>query len=324
MHSAEQLQSIINQEIAMIHFSREPAELYEPIKYMMDLGGKRLRPLLCLLACDLFDEDIQKAISPAIGLEIFHNFTLLHDDIMDEAPIRRCMPTVYKKWNRNIAILSGDTMMAMAYEYLLKTPEHVRNEVLAVFNQTAISVCEGQQYDMNFETDDNVSIQDYVRMIRLKTAVLIAGSLKVGAMVGGASPADGDNLYSFGLQTGIAFQIKDDLLDVFGDDKKFGKMKGGDIAINKKTFLYLKALELADAGQKEKLQRYFSLEFSGREEKIPGVIKIYEEIGLKDVTRKEMEKYHRTALEFLAEIDLDESRKSELKKIADKMMVRDI
>jgi geranylgeranyl diphosphate synthase type II len=323
MYSAEYIQTIIRQKLAEAEYDREPHGLYEPIRYMMDLSGKRLRPALCLLACDLFGGDIKLALDPAVGIEIFHNFTLMHDDIMDDAPVRRCKPTVYKKWNQNTAILSGDTMMALAYEYLMKAPAFALQEVLKEFNRTAIGVCEGQQYDMDFETQTEVTIDDYHRMIRLKTAFLIAGSLKIGAIIANAPPEDAGKIWSFGNNLGIAFQLKDDLLDVFSDHNKFGKMKGGDIAINKKTYLYLKSLELADPAQKKMLKKYFSPLFTDQKAKIEQVIKIYEELGIKDHVRQEMQKYHLSAMSFLSQINVNQDRKSEISKIAGQMLIRE-
>lgn len=324
MHSAEYIQSVVEQRIAEIAWDREPAGLYDPIKYMMELGGKRLRPALCLMACDLFGGNIQDALDPAIGIEIFHNFTLMHDDIMDDAPIRRCKPTVFKKWNQNTAILSGDTMMAMAYEYLMKAPGHALHSVLTEFNRTAIGVCEGQQYDMDFERHNDVSINDYLRMIRLKTAVLIAGSLKIGAIITNAPPADAERIWSFGENLGIAFQLKDDLLDVFSEDKKFGKMKGGDIAVNKKTYLFLKSLELADRTQRNQLNYFFGKKFTDQKAKIEGVLQIFEDLRIRDHVSNEMEIYHLKATGFLDQIDVSDKKKSELKKIAGAMLRREI
>lgn len=322
MHSTEYIQSVIQQKIVELNFNREPAELYKPIKYMLSLGGKRLRPTLCLLACDLFGTDIYEALNPAIGIEIFHNFTLLHDDIMDQASIRRGKETVHKKWNQNIAILSGDTMMAIAYELIMKTPDNVQSQVLHIFNQTAIEVCEGQQYDMNFETQRSVSIEDYIRMIRLKTAVLIAGSLKIGALIGGAPTEDSEKLYRFGENIGIAFQLQDDLLDVFSDEVKFGKKNGGDIVANKKTFLYLKAFELAIANKSEELRHFFSPDFTNFQEKVTGVIQIYKQLDLKTITENEIKRYHQAAMVYLNELNVADLSKSELRKIADKLMIR--
>jgi geranylgeranyl diphosphate synthase, type II len=316
MYTIDNIQQIIHKRIKELNFNRSPVELYQPIQYILNLGGKRLRPSLCLLACDMFNCEVEKALDPAIGIEIFHNFTLLHDDIMDQAPIRRGEATVHNKWNQNIAILSGDTMMALAYEYVMKAPEKIRSEVFSVFNRTAIEVCEGQQYDMNFETQANVSISDYIEMIRLKTAVLLAGSLKIGALIGGALEQEAEKLYRFGENIGIAFQLKDDLLDVFSDEEKFGKMKGGDIVSNKKTYLYLRAFELARGKSLEILRKLFSTDFKDPKDKVTNVRKIYEELKIAALTENEIAKYYRKAMIFLDEIHIDEIRKTGLKAIA--------
>jgi len=323
MFTLENLQQIIKDNIEELNFNQSPKELYDPINYILDLGGKRLRPALCLLACDMFDGEIQQALNPALGIEIFHNFTLLHDDIMDEAPIRRGKQTVHLKWNPNVAILSGDTMMALAYEYVMKTPKEVLQEVFSVFNQTAIEVCEGQQYDMNFETDKKVSISDYLNMIRLKTAVLLAGSLKIGALIGKANKKDAENLYLFGENLGIAFQLKDDLLDAYSDEEKFGKKTGGDIVTNKKTFLYLKAFELADGKTKESLADYFNGNFADPVKKIIGVKEIFQKIEVDIATNKEIDNYYQRALSYLDKVNTTQDKKSELLKFADQLKQRD-
>lgn len=227
MHSIQYLQAKFKNALDAQKFNFDPPELYQPIGYTLALGGKRLRPVLMLMGCDLFDGDIEKAIPAAIGLEIFHNFTLLHDDIMDKAPIRRGKPSVYKKWNTNIAILSGDTMFAIAYNYVAETEKELLPDVLKVFTQTAKEVCEGQQYDLNYEVQANVSLNDYMNMIRLKTAVLFSASLKIGAIIADADANDIKNLHLFGENTGMAFQLRDDLLDVYGIEEKFGKKTGG-------------------------------------------------------------------------------------------------
>jgi len=322
MLSLEQIQEIIQQKVKILNFSGQPVELYEPIHYTLNLGGKRLRPALCLLACDMFEGDMDDALGPATGIEIFHNFTLLHDDIMDQAPIRRGKTTVYKKWNQNIAILSGDTMMTLAYGYIMEAPEKFRTDVFFVFNKTAIEVCEGQQYDMNFETQAHVTIPDYIEMIRLKTAVLLAGSLKIGALIGGASIDDAEKLYKFGENLGIAFQLKDDLLDAFGEEDKFGKMKGGDIISNKKTYLYLKAFELATGKSRDEIRYFFSPEMINQNEKIEGVLRIYEKLNIRQFTENEILAYYRNALNYLDSIDVQKSRKIELISIADQLNSR--
>lgn len=323
MFTLESLQEIIKDNIEKLNFDQRPKELYDPINYIIDLGGKRLRPALCLLACDMFDGKIQQALNPALGIEIFHNFTLLHDDIMDEAPIRRGQQTVHLKWNSNVAILSGDTMMALAYEYVMKAPYETIQEVFSVFNQTAIEVCEGQQYDMNFEVQEKVSISDYLNMIRLKTAVLLAGSLKIGALIGNANTKDAENLYLFGENLGIAFQLKDDLLDAFSDEEKFGKKTGGDIVSNKKTFLYLKAFELADEKTKESLTNYFNGDFADPVQKIKGVKEIFQMLNVDLAANKEIDNYYQRALGYLNKVNVSQEKKSELLKLADQLKQRD-
>ena len=323
MLSFETILEKIRIAIEELDFERQPNELYAPISYTLSLGGKRLRPVLCLMACDMFGGKIEDAVPAALGLEIFHNFTLLHDDIMDEAPIRRGKESVYKKWNTNVAILSGDTMMALAYGQIMETPENMHSGVFKIFNQTAIEVCEGQQYDMDFETADNVTIDDYLKMIRLKTAVLLAGSLKIGAMIGGAETEDAENLYHFGENIGIAFQLKDDLLDVFSDEQKFGKKTGGDILTNKKTYLYLKAFELAKGETLANLTSLYSGNQKNDIEKIKGVISIYEQLNIKEFTAELIEIYYRQAMTSLEKVKVPESQKAELKKFAGNLKGRE-
>lgn len=323
MVSLGALQKKIADRINELQFESEPRELYEPISYIMGLGGKRLRPALCLLACDLVQGNIEEALEPAIGIELFHNFTLLHDDIMDKAPIRRGKPTVHIKWNDNAAILSGDTMMALSYDYIMKAPEPVRSAVFMVFNKTAIEVCEGQQYDMNFETRQQVSIDDYLEMIRLKTAVLLAGSLKIGALIGGADAAVANALYEFGQHIGIAFQLKDDLLDVYSDQQKFGKATGGDILSNKKTFLYLKAFELAQGDVLAALTHLFNDASIAAEKKVEGVTKIYDELHIRDLAEERITSYYDQALKYLPELETTGYDTNELMVFADLLKKRD-
>lgn len=323
MFTIKELQNKIDLTLSAQKFEGNPPLLYEPIKYTLSQGGKRLRPLLTLLACDMFEGNIEEAVYPAIGLEIFHNFTLLHDDIMDKAPIRRGKETVYKKWNTNIAILSGDTMFALAYEFMLNTDNKVIPQILPVLNQTAREVCEGQQFDMDFETQANVSIADYIEMIRLKTAVLLGGSLKIGALIGGATPENADYLYNFGINIGLAFQLKDDLLDVFSDVEKFGKMTGGDILTNKKTFLYLKAYELAENEELQNLNYYFNLPESQGIQKINGVKTVYNTLNIEQLTVDEMKNYYDLALLEFDKINISEDKKRNLLDFAKLLMDRE-
>ena len=324
MHILRELQSSIANRIEQVRFKESPVELYEPINYILSLGGKRLRPALCLLSCNMFGGKTSDALDPAIGIELFHNFTLLHDDIMDNAPIRRGKPTVHEKWNTSAAILSGDTMMALAYDFIMEAPENTRFEVFKTFNQTAIKVCEGQQHDMNFETRDDVTISEYIEMIRLKTAVLLAVSLKIGAMIAGASKEDAQTIYDFGENLGIAFQLKDDLLDIFSDEEKFGKTSGGDIVANKKTFLYLKALELAKDKEADELRKFFSDKRSDPSEKVEAVKKIYEILAIRDQTSREIDGYYQKALGHLKKIKLPDTRKSELLGFAGQLKRREL
>ncbi len=323
MPSVQELQEKVAIAFSKQTFEGNPSELYAPVEYTLSQTGKRLRPVLVLIACDLFGGDVEKALNPALGIEIFHNFTLLHDDIMDKAPIRRGKETVYKKWNTNIAILSGDVMFITAYQYIIKVDAHLLPDLLKLFNQTSIEVCEGQQYDMNFETLNDVSIDDYLDMIRLKTAVLLGCSLKTGAIIAGASETDQKNIYDFGVNIGIAFQLKDDLLDVYSDVEKFGKMTGGDIITNKKTFLYLKAFELAKGERLSHLQKFFSLNEEDSDIKINGVKAIYNELDIEAITLAEMQAYYNKALENLKNIDVSDERKENLLSFAAQLMKRE-
>lgn len=323
MYTIEDLQEIINSTLLSQKFEGNPPLLYLPIKYSLNQSGKRLRPLLTLLGCDLFDGDINQAIYPALGLEIFHNFTLLHDDIMDKAPLRRGMETVFKKWNTNVAILSGDTMFALAYEYMLKTNHEVIPEILKVLNRTAIEVCEGQQYDMDFESQKNVSIQDYIEMIRLKTAVLIGACLKIGAIIAQTSKDNIEKVYKFGLNLGIAFQLKDDLLDVYANNTKFGKIIGGDISTNKKTFLYIKAYDLANLAQAKELDYYYSLPEKENEKKVREVVALYDSLGVKNFTLNEITKYQNLALSELSQVHADSDKLKGIINFAHGLMERE-
>lgn len=299
----------------------EPKELYDPIRYTLSNGGKRMRPLLVLFGSKIFTDSIEHAIHPAIGIEVFHNFTLLHDDIMDNAPLRRGNKTVHEKWDNNIAILAGDVMMIQAYRELSNTRADVLPEVLAVFNQTAIEVCEGQQFDMNFEQQKDVSISDYLNMIRLKTAVVLGAGLKVGALIGGASADQAKLLYEFGVNTGIAFQLQDDILDAYGNSQKVGKQKGGDIIANKKTFLLLKAKELANADQLTELKHFLALE--DKKEKVEGVMQVFEDLNIRSLAELEMKNYYDQALAFLTKVNGSEEWLVELQKFTDKLMHRE-
>jgi len=307
MKSIKDLQQIIEKELAGISYPESPADLYEPMNYVLALGGKRMRPILLLLAHQLFNQNLSVAIRPALGIEVFHNFTLLHDDIMDDAPLRRGQQTVHEKWNPNVAILSGDTMLVQAYQLMSEVPSEVLKKSLDIFSKTAVEVCEGQQWDMSFEERDDVTISEYLKMIEYKTAVLLAGALKIGALTGGANEEQAQHLYEFGRNMGVAFQLKDDLLDVFGDQNKFGKQVGGDILLNKKTYLYLQSLAIAEGNQKDELQHWFaSKEYDGVQ-KVEAVKALYESLEIKRITIQLIHEYHQQAMNHLQAIEGDKT-----------------
>lgn len=323
MRTIEEYQNLIQSVIEKEIKHRKPTELYEPIYYTLTMGGKRLRPLLTLLSCDIFDGDVHQALYPALGLETFHNFTLLHDDIMDKAPIRRGQPTVYKKWDSNRAILSGDTMMVMAYDFILESPKDLLHDIFTIFNKVGREVCEGQQYDMNFETENNVTLDEYLKMIHLKTAVLLGGSMKVGAIVARTSERNAQLIYDFGESVGMAFQLQDDFLDTFGDEDKFGKKNGGDIRANKKTYLYLKALELGSVQQQKELKELFSIQEENNGNKVERVLSIFNDLNIKTKTQSLMDFYYDKAMKTLEDLDLSQEKKSVLVKLAESLMNRD-
>ncbi len=322
MLSFQECKNKIDDEITNFSFvNHRPIELYEPISYILSLGGKRIRPVLTLMSCQLFTESIDEAINPALAVEIFHNFTLLHDDIMDKAPLRRNHPTVHRKWNDNIAILSGDTMNIIAYQYLCLTSNEIIPELLNVFSKVAIEICEGQQLDMNFESRTEVTIPEYLEMIRLKTAVLLATSLKIGAICGRATENEKQKLYDFGFNLGLAFQIQDDLLDAFGKEEDFGKSIGGDILACKKTFIYLKALELSSTNQKKALESLYTNPNMDDKSKIEQVLNIFNDLKIEAMAAKTVSEYTETAMKALASLNVSKS-KDELEKLAYQIMSR--
>ncbi|RKD91881.1 polyprenyl synthetase family protein [Mangrovibacterium diazotrophicum] len=300
-----------------------PVNLYQPIEYTLNMGGKRLRPVMVLLANELFGGNPEDAMNAALAVEIFHNFTLLHDDIMDNADMRRNKPSVHKKYSENIAILSGDAMSIMAYRYLLKTKAARLNEIISLFTETAIEVCEGQQYDMDFENRLDVTVEEYLEMIRLKTAVLLACSFKMGALSANASNSDAENIYQFGINLGLAFQLQDDLLDCYADQDKFGKRIGGDIVANKKTFLLINAMELASEKLKPKLTDWLQQDSFDEQEKIAAVKAIYQETGVKEICEKAINDYYNKALISLEQIGIDENKKTILQLLAKSIMERE-
>lgn len=298
-----------------------PENLYDPIRYFMEIGGKRIRPILCLLGCQMFSDDISPALAPALAVEYFHNFSLLHDDIMDKAPLRRGFDTIHIKYGINNAILSGDAMLVKSYEFLSDAAQALP-QLIKVFTRTALQVCEGQQYDMDFENRQEVSIPEYLLMIELKTAVLLAASLSMGAICAGAKSQDVDNLYQFGKNIGIAFQLQDDLLDTFGNPDVFGKKIGGDIAQNKKTYLMLKTIEIADQHSREKLNHWLNVKENDTELKIANIKSIMEQLRIPEVTKAIIQVYYQKAFSHLNQIDIEDSRKNILIELTEQLMFR--
>lgn len=323
MNTIKDLQLLIENAVTELQYPLYPAELYEPITYILSVGGKRMRPALLLMACDLFGGDVKAAIPPALAIEVFHNFTLVHDDIMDNAPLRRGKVTVHEKWNPNVAILSGDVMLVEAYKLMIQVETSILRQVLEIFSNTAVGVCEGQQFDMNFEQQDEVEIEAYINMIRLKTAVLLGGALKIGALTGGSSLADADLLCTFGEQLGIAFQLQDDILDVYGDPDKFGKQVGGDIISNKKTYLLIKALVLAGKEEKQILNNWINATEFNPTEKVNAITAVYNNLGIREYAEQAMQEFANKAFEALNEISLPDDRKQYLRNFADGLMVRE-
>lgn len=323
MYTFNEVLSIVNTEIEQINWKRVPTGLYEPIEYILSLGGKRLRPAITLMSYNLYADDIMPAVKPALGLEVFHNFTLLHDDIMDRADMRRGKPTVHKKWNDNTAILSGDVMQIEAYKLIAGTPVEHLKVVLDLFSKTATEICEGQQLDMEFESRTNVTADEYIEMICLKTAVLLAAGAQIGAILGGGSDEDAANLYNFGNAIGLAFQLKDDLLDVYGNESNFGKKIGGDILCNKKTYLLIHALKKAEGNDAEELNFWLNNDDKSLEtEKIAAVTAIYNRLNIREICEEKMEYYYREALESLGKVQVADDKKEELRKLAAKLMSR--
>ncbi len=315
MQSLVDYQSLFQKFLSDNGFTNEPTELYEPANYILNIGGKRLRPLLALMGCELFSKDINRALPVAMAVEVFHNFTLLHDDIMDDAPLRRGKPTVHVKYNINTGILSGDVMLILAYDFLRNTegsPAMV-NKLWAIFNKMAREVCEGQQMDMNFENRNDVTIAEYIRMIELKTSVLIAAAFEMGAVTGGASLKQAVPFYEFGRNVGLAFQIQDDILDTFGDPEKFGKKVGGDIIQNKKTFLVLKTFELANASQRADLEQLMATQTTDETLKIAAVRQIFEAVNVRKYAENEMKNFLKIAFSALENTKIAQAKKDYLK-----------
>jgi len=322
MYTLLEAQNLVEKHIQSLSIPDTPPELYEPVRYILSLGGKRIRPALVILACDLFDGEVASALIPAVSIEVFHNFTLLHDDIMDRSERRRGSPTVHVKYNENVAILSGDVMSILASRLMNQAPGNVLNLVHDVFTKTAMQVCEGQQLDMNFEELLTVSEVEYLAMIELKTAVLIAASLKIGAILGGASQRDSEDLYEFGKNLGIAFQLQDDLLDTYGDPGVMGKNQGTDIMDNKKTFLVIHALGAASPAQKEELITWLEKKDFDPKEKIGAVIRIFDSLNIKEETELKIKDYYQKALSNLEDLNRPEERKAELYNFASFLRTR--
>ncbi len=321
-NSVSELLTLIDRRIGELEYGQAPRNLYEPIDYIMSLGGKRMRPLLVLLAYQLRGTNVEDVIDAALAVEVFHNFTLMHDDIMDAAPLRRGQPTVHERWDSNVAILSGDAMLVKAYDFLLTVPPPSLKEVLALFNKTAVEVCEGQQIDMNFESEAVVSEKEYLEMIRLKTAVLLGFSMKLGGMLSGSDEANANRLYDIGEKMGIGFQLMDDYLDVYADQEKFGKQVGGDIIANKKTYLLINALEMANSDQREGLNKW--LAFDGDpQEKVQGVKKIYDDMGIPNLAKMKMNFYFDQSFKLLEGVEGSEEAKEALKQYTGQLIKRE-
>ena len=322
MYTSNELLEIINQYLSKLSYDRKPASLYEPIKYVLDLGGKRIRPTLMLLSYNLYKDNPQEILSSACALETYHNYTLLHDDLMDEAPLRRGQQTVHMKWNANQAILSGDSMLVLAYERLAKCDTKHLEAVLNLFTEIALQIGEGQQYDMEFEMRNDVAVEEYIEMIRLKTSVLLACATKMGAILADATQEDAENLYKFGEQIGLAFQLQDDYLDVYGDAKVFGKKIGGDIVSNKKTYMLITAFNQANTGQRAELENWINKKDFNTEEKIVAITRLYNEIGIDKLAKEKMNFYYEQGKNFLDAVKLPDERKEALAEYAAKMMKR--
>ncbi len=322
--SATQLLDKVNSYLSTMPYMREPRGLYNPIEYALSLGGKRIRPLLMLLAYNLFKEDVDSIMSQAAGIETYHNCTLLHDDLMDKADMRRNKPTVHKVWNDNTAILSGDAMLVLAYRLMEDCPEKYLKKVMDVFTQTVLEICEGQQWDMEFETRTDVTVAEYIEMIRLKTSVLLAAALKIGALMGDAAPEDAQKLYDFGIKMGLAFQLQDDFLDVYGNPDVFGKNIGGDILCNKKTFMLINALSLADSRQKATLEEWISRTDFCPQEKIKAVTELYDQIGIGRICEEKINVYYAEGLSLLESVAVPAESKAELKAFVCGLMNRKV
>ena len=323
MQSFNELLELVSNKIEKLKYQKEPRELYEPIEYILALGGKRIRPVICLMSCEMFGGKIDKAIYAAIGMEMFHNFTLVHDDIMDDADVRRGKPTVHVNWNDNRALLSGDAMIILANQLMMRVDDHLLRDVMALYNKTGLQVCDGQQLDLNFEKRDSIRMDEYMKMIELKTAVLLAGCLRLGAVIAETSDVNKDLIEEFGWNLGISFQIEDDLLDSFGDFEKFGKSIGGDILINKKTFLLVKAMEIADKDTRLKIDHWLNLKEFDKSEKVITFISIYNKLNIKEIALAESKVYYDKAIDALNRIDILQEEKIQMVQFAKMLISRE-
>jgi geranylgeranyl diphosphate synthase type II len=324
MHSIYQYQEFISDYLQSQYETKEPRNLYEPIHYILKLGGKRMRPVLTLMSAEVFDADYNLALPAALAVEVFHNFSLVHDDIMDEAPLRRGNETVHEKWDTNTAILSGDAMLILAYQYFEKYNTEVFRDLAKLFSKTALEVCEGQQWDVDFETRNDVTIPEYLKMIEYKTAVLVAASMKMGALVAETTTENADLIYDFGLNLGLAFQLQDDFLDCFGNPATFGKQVGGDIIENKKTYLYLKAMEFSSDQEKDQLLHLFSIHPEDNTEKIELVKAIFNKTGASKATQQAIQGYTLKAFDTLQKVGIDNEKKEKLKSFGENLMGRKV
>lgn len=323
MIKADEILKLVNKYLDNLSYDRKPSSLYEPIRYVLSMGGKRIRPVLMLLSYNIFRENPEEILMPACALETYHNYTLLHDDLMDNADLRRGHETVHRKWDANTAILSGDSMLVLAYQRMAQCDKQKMPEVLSLFTETALEIGEGQKYDMDFEHRNDVTEDEYIEMIRLKTSVLLACAMKIGAILAGASKEDADNLYRFGEQIGLAFQLQDDYLDVYGDTRVFGKAIGGDITSNKKTYMLINALLRANDTQRAELEKWISATEFDREEKIAAVTRLYNEIGIDKLAQEKINFYFEQSRKYLAAVSVAEDRKAEITAYAQRMMKRE-
>ncbi len=324
MYSSEQIREMVNSFIATLDIEREPKELYRPITYTLSQGGKRVRPVLFLMAYNMYKDNLHDALYPAVAMETYHNYTLIHDDVMDRAAIRRGMPTVAAKWGDNAAILSGDTMLVLAYEFISKCPTEKLPAMLALFTQTAKEIGEGQQYDMEFETRENVSEEEYLEMIRLKTSVLMAASLKMGAILAGADDEDQANLYAYGETMGLAFQLQDDMLDVYGDAAVFGKKIGGDIVCNKKTYLLIKAMEQASPDELDAINEWMAKERFDEQAKIEYFTALYDRLGVRTRCEEKINELFNRCDAYIEKVSLPADKKTALKEFIDSLLNRNL